>query len=119
LRFSSQVTRGRPAVTRLRPLEVLAGGRAAFVECRLETGRTHQIRVHLSECTRTPLLADALYGKPAADPGLRAVEERLGRQALHASVLGFRHPASGETLRFEAELPEDFQTALAALRALA
>jgi 23S rRNA pseudouridine1911/1915/1917 synthase len=118
LRFSSRVARGKPAVTRLAPLEVLAGGRAALVECRLETGRTHQIRVHLSECTRTPLLADALYGQPAADPALRAIEERLGRQALHASVLGFRHPVSGEDLRFEAAPPEDFQSALAALRAL-
>jgi 23S rRNA pseudouridine1911/1915/1917 synthase len=118
LRFSSRVERGRRAVTRLEPLEVLAGGRAAFVRCRLETGRTHQIRVHLSECTRTPLLGDALYGRPAVDPALRAIEARLGRQALHASVLGFRHPRSGEALRFEAALPEDFQTALEALRAL-
>ena len=54
----------------------------------------------------------------SVDAAVRAVEERLGRQALHASVLGFRHPASGETLRFVSELPKDFGAALAALRAL-
>jgi len=118
LRFTSQVERGRPAVTRLAPVETLAGGRAALVECRLETGRTHQIRVHLAERTRTPLLADALYGKPAADPELRAIELALGRHALHANVLGFRHPASGESMRFVAALPDDFQAALSALRSL-
>jgi 23S rRNA pseudouridine1911/1915/1917 synthase len=116
LRFTSQVTRGRPAVTHVRTVEELAGGRAALVECRLETGRTHQIRVHLSECTKTPLLSDALYGKPAADPEVRAIADRLGRQALHASVLGFRHPVTGEALRFVADLPDDFRAALESLR---
>jgi 23S rRNA pseudouridine1911/1915/1917 synthase len=116
LRFTSQVTRGRPAVTHVRTVEELARGRAALVECRLETGRTHQIRVHLSERTKTPLLSDALYGKPAADPEVRAIADRLGRQALHASVLGFHHPVTGEALRFVAELPEDFRAALESLR---
>jgi 23S rRNA pseudouridine1911/1915/1917 synthase len=116
LRFTSNVTRGRPAVTHVRALEELARGRAALVECRLETGRTHQIRVHLSERAQTPLLADALYAKPVADPEVRAVAEQLGRQALHASVLGFKHPATGETLRFVAPPPADFQQALESLR---
>jgi 23S rRNA pseudouridine1911/1915/1917 synthase len=116
LRFTSKTTRGRTAVTHVRTIEELARGRAALVECRLETGRTHQIRVHLSECTQTPLLADALYGKPAADPEVRAVADQLGRQALHASVLGFRHPATGEALRFVAALPADFERALESLR---
>ena len=119
LRFTSRITRGRPAVTHLRTIEELARGRAALVECRLETGRTHQIRVHLSERSHTPLLADALYAKPVADPSVRAIAERLGRQALHARVLGFRHPVTGEVLRFVAELPEDFQQALEALRKIA
>jgi len=118
LRFTSQIARGRPAVTHVRVREELARGRAALVECRLETGRTHQIRVHLSERAQTPLLADALYGKPAADPEVRAIAERLGRQALHASVLGFSHPISGEALRLVAALPADFEQALKALRAL-
>jgi 23S rRNA pseudouridine1911/1915/1917 synthase len=117
LRFTSRVARGRSAVTHLRTIEELMHGRAALVECRLETGRTHQIRVHLSERTHTPLLADALYAKPVTDPGVRAVAERLGRQALHASVLGFRHPVTGERLRFVAELPADFRLALETLRA--
>jgi 23S rRNA pseudouridine1911/1915/1917 synthase len=118
LRFTSRSKEGRSAVTHVKLLESLAGGRAAFIECRLETGRTHQIRVHLSEQTKTPLLADALYGRPPAAPDLGAIAERLGRQALHAAVLGFIHPVTEEVLRFEAPPPPDFAAALAALRAL-
>jgi 23S rRNA pseudouridine1911/1915/1917 synthase len=118
LRFTSRSKEGRSAVTNVRLLESLAGGRAAFVECRLETGRTHQIRVHLSEQTKTPLLADALYGRPPAAADLAEIAQKLGRQALHAAVLGFIHPVSSEQLRFEAPPPADFAGALAALRAL-
>jgi len=118
LRFSSRLREGKPAVTHVKVLEKLAGGRAAYVECRLETGRTHQIRVHLSEQAKTPLLADALYGQRPGDPALLGVSEALGRQALHAAVLGFVHPVTGERLRFEAPAPADFARALAALRAL-
>jgi 23S rRNA pseudouridine1911/1915/1917 synthase len=118
LRFSSRVREGKPAVTHVKLLEKLAGGRAAFVECRLETGRTHQIRVHLSEQAKTPLIADALYGRRPNDPELALVSDELGRQALHAAVLGFTHPVSGERLRFEVKPPADFERALAALRAL-
>lgn len=118
VRFSSRVKVGRQAITHVHPRETLAGGRAALVACRLETGRTHQIRVHLAEQTRTPILADELYGAKRLDPDLRAVAERLGRQALHAGVLGFVHPITGETLRFESPLPEDMQGALEELRAL-
>ncbi len=118
LRFTSRSKEGRSAVTHVKLLESLATGRAAFVECRLETGRTHQIRVHLSEQTKTPLLADALYGRPPAAADLAEIAQRLGRQALHAAVLGFIHPVSGEALRFESPPPPDFAAALAALRAL-
>jgi 23S rRNA pseudouridine1911/1915/1917 synthase len=118
LRFTSLCREGKLAVTEVSVREKLAGGRAALVECRLETGRTHQIRVHLSEQTKTPLLADALYARPPRDPELAAIADELGRQALHAAVLGFVHPTSGETLRFESPLPQDFERALAALRAL-
>jgi 23S rRNA pseudouridine1911/1915/1917 synthase len=118
LRFSSRVREGKPAVTHVAVLEKLAGGRAALVECRLETGRTHQIRVHLAEQAKTPLVADALYGRRPTDPELLRVSEELGRQALHATVLGFTHPLSGERLRFEARPPADFERALSALRAL-
>ncbi len=117
LRFSSRVTQGRRAVTHVRVIERLAAGRAAFVECRLETGRTHQIRVHLSEQANTPILADELYGGNRGATEVRAVGAVLGRQALHAAVLGFVHPVTGETLRFETPLPEDMRVALDALRA--
>jgi 23S rRNA pseudouridine1911/1915/1917 synthase len=118
LRFSSKVREGKHAVTHLRVLERLGGVRAALVECRLETGRTHQIRVHLSEQTKTPLLADSVYGGARPSPDLAPIAATLGRQALHAAVLGFVHPVSGETLHFESELPQDFSAAREALRAL-
>ena len=118
LRFTSKTETGRSAVTHVAVEEELAGGLAAFVSCRLETGRTHQIRVHLAEQTRTPLLADALYGSPPRDAPLRAIAEDLGRQALHAAILGFSHPITGMPLRFEARPPDDFSRALARLRAL-
>jgi 23S rRNA pseudouridine1911/1915/1917 synthase len=118
LRFTSKTNQGKRAVTHVDVLESLSGGRAGFIECRLETGRTHQIRVHLSEQRGTPLLADWLYGREPGSPDLLTIVSALGRQALHAAVLGFVHPITSERLRFEAPLPTDFQLALAALRAL-
>lgn len=118
LRFTSRLREGKPAVTHVKVVERLAGARAALVECRLETGRTHQIRVHLAEQQKAPLLADALYGRKPSDPDLLAVSEALGRQALHAAVLGFVHPRTGQTLRFEAPWPPDFAAALERLRLL-
>ncbi len=118
LRFTSRVATGKSAVTHVSVLERLAGGRAALVECRLETGRTHQIRVHLCEQTRTPLLGDPLYKSTRAVPELEPIAGELGRQALHARVLGFIHPETRAPLRFESALPKDFQRALDALRAL-
>lgn len=116
LRFSSKVAEGKPAVTHVQVLESLAGSRAALVECRLETGRTHQIRVHLLEQAGTPLLGDPLYKKGGLAPDLAELSSALGRQALHASVLGFVHPRSGERCRFETPLPADMQFALERLR---
>ena len=119
LRFTSHVSEGKTAVTRVRVLERLAGGRAAYVECRLETGRTHQIRVHLSEQSKTPLLADRMYGgRPSMAPDIAQIVSELGRQALHAAVLGFVHPITEVTLHFEVPPPEDFARALTALRQL-
>jgi 23S rRNA pseudouridine1911/1915/1917 synthase len=119
LRFTSRLKEGKLAITHVKVLERLAGGRASLVECRLETGRTHQIRVHLSEQAKAPLLADALYGKKPKDVELAHVTDALGRQALHAAVLGFTHPVTGARMRFEAPLPVDFARALADLRRLA
>jgi 23S rRNA pseudouridine1911/1915/1917 synthase len=116
-RFTSLTDEGRRAVTHVAVDEVLAGGRAALVSCRLETGRTHQIRVHLSERTRTPILGDVLYGRPPSDPELARAALAIGRQALHAEVLGFTHPATNERLRFVSKLPADFEQALESLRA--
>jgi len=92
-------------------------GKAARMEAELETGRTHQVRVHFA-AMGCPLLGDATYGRPPRDEALRAVARRLGRQALHARTLGFRHPGTGKWIEFHAEPPEDFRTALAALREL-
>ncbi|MFO0560431.1 MAG: RluA family pseudouridine synthase [Polyangiales bacterium] len=115
MRFSSRVREGKRACTHVTPVEAFASD-ATRVECRLETGRTHQIRVHLSDNGHA-LLGDAMYGKPPKSPRLRAIADALGRQALHARVLGFVHPASGEFVRFERQPPEDFARALEALRA--
>jgi 23S rRNA pseudouridine1911/1915/1917 synthase len=83
---------------------------AARVACRLETGRTHQIRVHLAS-KGAPCLGDAVYGGGAPALAVREViaAAHLERQALHAAVLGFRHPITGEALRFETPLPEDMR----------
>jgi 23S rRNA pseudouridine1911/1915/1917 synthase len=105
---------GRPARTRYRVLETLAAGQASLVECRLLSGRTHQIRVHMA-AKGHPLLGDPLYGRAGASRAKRLPEaaqaalQALGRQALHARILGFRHPATGETLHFESEIPLDIK----------
>ena len=112
-RFTSRVARGKRAVTDVELIEHLHG--TSLVRCRLSTGRTHQIRVHLSE-HKHPVVADKLYAKLPRDARVREVAEQLGRQALHAAVLGFVHPVTQERLRFEAKLPDDMQTALAVLR---
>lgn len=99
---------GREAVTHVAPLEVLAG--ATLVECRLETGRTHQIRIHLSESGH-PLVGERVYVRGFTGPLISAP-----RVMLHATALGFVHPQTGEALRFEDPVPADMAAALAALR---
>jgi 23S rRNA pseudouridine1911/1915/1917 synthase len=116
LRFTSRTEKGRRAVTHVRVLERL--GPATLVACRLDTGRTHQIRVHLSEQAGTPILGDPLYGRLPRDPELYALAEALGHQALHARVLGFVHPATGRAVRWTSPLPEDLEACLSGLRAL-
>ncbi len=112
-KFTSKTDRGRPAITRLQTLERLHG--ASLLRCELQTGRTHQIRVHLADDGH-PLLGDPLYGKSLRDPILSQIASALGRQALHATLLAFAHPLTGEPLRFERPPPADFQQALDALR---
>jgi 23S rRNA pseudouridine1911/1915/1917 synthase len=100
------VASGKPAVTHYRVIERFAAH--TLLECRLETGRTHQIRVHLASIGH-PIEGDPVY----AGRGPRAFE----RQALHAWKLGFDHPASGEAMAFESPLPADMSRLLASLRA--
>lgn len=99
---------GTPALTSVRPLERF--GTATLVEAELGTGKTHQVRVHLSYLGH-PVLGDAVYGSPREDP------VAVGRLALHAAVLGLVHPATGARLRFTAPLPADMGGALRQLRA--
>jgi 23S rRNA pseudouridine1911/1915/1917 synthase len=102
-RFSSKVAAGKPAVTHYEMVERLQG--AAVVRFTLETGRTHQIRVHAAD-HGFPLLGDATYGKRSP---------LIARQALHAALLAFDHPVTGERLRFESPLPDDIRHAIAGL----
>lgn len=95
---------GKEAITRYRVLRSF-GTKAALIECRLATGRTHQIRVHLA-AKHHPLIGDQIYGRtPGAALPLEV--RAFPRQALHAQRLGFRHPADGRELRFVSELPSD------------
>lgn len=105
--------RGKHAVTHYKTLEKLDG--AALVECRLETGRTHQVRVHLASIGHA-LLGDPVYGRTPSR--LRPILERnhFHRQALHAAVLGFVHPVSRAELRFCSTLPADMEGLLVDLR---
>ena len=112
-RFTGRTRTGKPAVTTWRVRTLLHG--AAVLEVGLETGRTHQIRVHLSELGH-PLLGDALYGGARkGDARVKAVQTRLGRQGLHAWKLSFPHPRTGKPVRCEAPVPADIREAIEAL----
>jgi 23S rRNA pseudouridine1911/1915/1917 synthase len=118
--------RGREAITHWRLIEKFGADRdkkplASLIGCRLETGRTHQIRVHMAHIGH-PLLADSVYGggfftkaKQLPEEAQKALKA-LGRQALHARALGFGHPVTKEALLFESEPPEDFAGLVEALR---
>lgn len=115
-RMSVAAATGRPARTDWRVAERFPASGVSVLEVRPGTGRTHQIRVHLSS-VGLPLLGDPVYGRARAGaPSARAVFG-LERPALHALVLGFDHPRTGARMRFEAPPPADFARALATLRA--
>lgn len=118
LRLSGKARHGKQAVTNWRVLERF--GPSSLVQLRLETGRTHQIRVHLTEANM-PLLGDPLYPDGGRfnnlkDTRLKGMVNRLERQALHARVLGFIHPVSGQYIEFTSEPPQDFMELLEYLR---
>ena len=114
--------KGREAVTHYRVIE--PAGPCDLLEVRLESGRTHQIRVHLRHLGK-PVFGDPVYGGrgrwasglPVSDRArIRDALARISRQALHASSLGFNHPRTGEQLQFESEVPQDIREAAEILR---
>ncbi|MBC7385452.1 MAG: RluA family pseudouridine synthase [Cryobacterium sp.] len=127
IRMTTAVKTGKRALTRFRCLERYGHlDRAPFaslIEAKLETGRTHQVRVHLTGLNHS-LLGDPLYGTPTANQpkwknlptSVQECVEALPGQALHARVLGFKHPVTGEALRFEAAYPPVYQQLLDRLR---
>ena len=98
--------RGKRAVTHWKRLEILAD--AALVECRLETGRTHQVRVHMASIGH-PLVGDPVYGRAGKTHGKILKELKFHRQALHATELGFTHPVTKDRLSFTSPMPPDMQ----------
>ena len=105
-KMSTKAPNGRHAVTHYRVLERF--GNFTYIECQLETGRTHQIRVHMSSIGH-PILGDEIYG-PAKCP------YKLQGQTLHAKILGITHPSTGEYIEFDAPLPDYFKDLLNKLR---
>ncbi|MDO4998600.1 MAG: 23S rRNA pseudouridine(1911/1915/1917) synthase RluD [Neisseria sp.] len=106
---------GKPAITHVKVLERYQAH--SYIECALETGRTHQIRVHMKEANH-PLAGDPVYGNPrhVCSDTVKDVVKKLNRQALHAYRLSFIHPATDEEMSFEAPLPEDIYHLLSVLR---
>ena len=112
---------GKNAVTHYNVIESLQNNSLSLLECRLETGRTHQIRVHLS-AKGHPLVGDKVYGgkqkylKKLIEPNILQILENFPRQALHAALLGFYHPKNGKHLLFKVNLPDDMAMLLKKLQ---
>lgn len=128
MRMTTRIREGRKAVSYFRMLDTFQeakGGSpyASLIEAKLETGRTHQVRVHLTELG-TSILGDPVYGTPseratkwlALPDEIRKVVRMLPGQALHARILGFKHPVTGKELKFEAEPPSEFRELMRKLR---
>jgi len=118
----SRSSNARDAITHFEVLETFGiPPIASLIACRLETGRTHQIRVHMAHIGH-PLLGDAVYGSgfrtsaKKLDENAQIALKALNRQALHATSLGFEHPGTGQPMHFESPAPADFETLLTALR---
>ena len=111
--------RGKKAITHYKVLKHFQ--KASLVECRLETGRTHQIRVHMSQVLKHPIVGDETYAnipkqRKAFSKGLNELMETHPYPLLHACHLSFKHPITGELLSFDSPLPETFQSALSLLK---
>ncbi len=113
--FSSKVSRGKPAVSHWQLIEALPA--AALLEFTLQTGRTHQIRVHAADYG-FPVFGDITYGHRQRDAQLAALATQLGRQALHAHVLQFIHPMTSAPLEFTAPVPLDMARVLESMRGM-
>ncbi|MBL70261.1 MAG: RNA pseudouridine synthase [Rhodobiaceae bacterium] len=119
----SKSNEARHAVTHYRRLASFVANQVSMIECRLETGRTHQIRVHMAHIGH-PVLGDKLYGTGMKSRTVHLTEaqkaalDALDRQALHAAALGFQHPRTGETHFYEAPLPQDLFNLLEAMAKL-
>lgn len=119
LKMTSKVAQGKEAITYMKSLEYFE--RFTHVELKLETGRTHQIRVHLSELLNTPIMNDHTYGrtkeeKAVMNSKVKSLVKDFEHPFLHAKVLGFKHPITKEELYFEAPAPKIFQEVLESLR---
>jgi 23S rRNA pseudouridine1911/1915/1917 synthase len=118
LKMAARVKIGKEAITHLKVLKYYK--HFSHVECQLETGRTHQIRVHLSDIVNTPIINDSLYGRLREEQlnhtsKMRSLLKDYEHPLLHAKVLGFRHPITGADLYFEKEPPVFFQQIIQAL----
>lgn len=114
IKMSSKAKAGRVSVTKWKALERY--GAATLLEAEPKTGRTHQIRVHFSE-SGYPILADKVYGtKKVRNDVLKSASKMMGRQALHAAELGFKHPVTGELLTFKSPLPQDMENTIEYLK---